>query len=755
MKIPEELRNIVYESVKLLGMAIREVYGEAIFFEIEKLRHEMKKIRNQDALTVYCALDEFYRESKKSKTSDLQKKTKAFSLMLELINACEASYRSFRLTNLKISQDQKPSGMIFVFTSHPTEARSPQFLFIMDKIEALILKAFQTEMKEVEEELLYLFKIAVKIDIANNKKPELRDEATQIFHTVLNEKILNEQILLMKNGVNVFFETWSGGDKDGHPFVGPHSLIQSLTLSRNKLVDYILTQVREYESEMSILKLSRVSTGIRQFRTLLESARKIKSNDGVLINEIKVSYKKIKFKSPAMEKLEYLFVLYPAIVLPLEIREDHQLIHDALKNPKLAIALMLKEIKKIARGLNPKCYVKSFVISMCMSADDLLAAAQLTMKILGSLEIPIVPLFENEVGLSSAVLILQGGFSKFPFQKQHQKNWNGQFEVMLGYSDSTKENGILPGRLMVEKAAYEIENFLYEMQLSPVFFHGSGGSINRGGGSVKEQLSWLPKSSLNLYKATIQGEMVQRQFQQPLIMRSQVNKIVTEFNQYKPRNLKHSTTLSTFSQSIQEKYKSLMEDGAFQKLVQEATPYEFLNLLRIGSRPVKRKGPGKFTVRAIPWTLCWTQTRLLLPVWWGVGSSWAMLSKKEKRELMLDYKSSPVLQTYVKNLGFTLAKIELGVWQFHLEHTKLTAVEKKYWNKRIEKELLETHAFFKELTGGMDLLWFRPWLGESIYFRSSMIHPLNVMQKIAQERNDHILLRETVTGISCGMLTTG
>ncbi|MGZ3790386.1 MAG: phosphoenolpyruvate carboxylase [Bacteriovorax sp.] len=755
MDIPAELQNIVYESIKILGLAIKEIYGEKTFLEIDGLRREMKRIRNKDADTVYRSLEKFYQESKKRKTVELHQKAKAFALMLELINVCEASYRSFRLSRLKIISEKRPKGMIFVFTSHPTEARSPQFLFIMDKIEDLILKALQTDMKEVEGEIFYLLKMAIEIDLANNKKPEVKDEAAQIFHTVFNKSVLDEQVALKINGINVFFKTWAGGDKDGHPLVGPKTMIQSLTLSRNKLLDYILNLMNEYEEEVKTLKRTHLISAIVSFKRLLESARKIRSKDGLVVNKIKAHLKRMKLDSPVIEKLNHLFVLYPAIVLPLEIREDHKLIHAALLDPRLAISRMLKELKKISSGTDPRGYVNSFVISMCMTSDDMIAAAKLTKKIMGNLDVPIVPLFENEVGLTSSLDILSGAFLKFPFKKKHHEKWGGLFEVMLGYSDSTKENGVLPGRLMVEKAAIEIESYLLKIGLTPVFFHGSGGSINRGGGSVKEQLSWLPKSSLDLYKATIQGEMVQRQFHQRLIMRSQINKIVTEFNCFKRRKLKHSKALSTFSTAIQVKYQSLVNDSAFQKLVQEATPYQFLNLLRIGSRPAKRGGSGKFTLRAIPWTLCWTQTRLLLPIWWGVGSSWMELSKEEKSDLIKDYETSPILQTYIKNLGFTLAKVEFGVWKFHIEHTTLTPVEKKDWNDRIEKELQQTRAFFKALTGNLDLLWFRPWLSQSIFFRSSMIHPLNVIQKIALERNDHVLLRETVTGISCGMLTTG
>jgi phosphoenolpyruvate carboxylase len=579
MSIPSELQNIVYESVKILGQAIKEIYGEKIFLEIEKLRHDMKKIRNCDAKTVHIALEKFYRASTKDTTLALHQKAKAFSLMLELINTCEASYRSFRLARLKICPDQRPLGMIFVFTSHPTEARSPQFLFIMDKIETLIFTALQTEMREVEQEILYLLKIAVKMDLANNKRPEVKDEAAQIFHTVLNKNILDEQLTLKRNGIHVTFKTWTGGDKDGHPFVNPETMIQSLTLSRNKLLDYMLMLINEYAEEIKILKQSRLINRVDNFKSLLDSVRLIESKDGLKINKIKATLKKMNWQSPVLYKLNHLIQLYPGLVLPLEIREDHGLIHSALKNSQLAISLMLTKLKEISHGSDPRNYVNSFVISMCMTSGDMIAAAQLTQKKLGCMSIPIVPLFENEVGLTTALDIIDEAFKKFPFEKFSRLQFNGLFEVMLGYSDSTKENGVLPGRLMVEKAAHEIEHYFLKRGLTPVFFHGSGGSINRGGGPVKEQLSWLPKSSLNLYKATIQGETVQRHFHQPLIMRSQVNKIVTEFNNYKPRKFKQSEALLLFSKKIQEKYQKLVLDESFQRLVHEATPYEFLNLL--------------------------------------------------------------------------------------------------------------------------------------------------------------------------------
>ena len=326
---------------------------------------------------------------------------------------------------------------------------------------------------------------------------------------------------------------------------------------------------------------------------------------------------------------------------------------------------------------------------------------------------------------------------------------------MLGYSDSTKESGVLPGRLLVEQALHVLDKFLIDQKFTPVFFHGSGGSTSRGGGPIKDQISWWPKSALNYYKVTIQGEMVHRQFHHSSIMRSQIEKIVDVFSNYRPYEVKESTVVEKFSSSIQEIYQTLVKDENFHHLVSKVTPYHYLDLLKIGSRPTKRSKPGQFSLRAIPWILCWTQTRLLLPFWWGVGSSWDKLSKEEKIQFIEQTKISHLLQTYIKNLGFTLAKVEMGVWKFHLENSTLEEESKKSWDNKISEEYSLVLRFFEDVTSDKNFTWFNPMLGESIIYRSSMIHPLNIIQKISLERNDQILLRETVTGVACGMLTTG
>ncbi|WP_408098381.1 phosphoenolpyruvate carboxylase [Peredibacter sp. HCB2-198] len=760
--IADDLKVIVSKAVKLLGLAIKDIYGETLFQKIEDLRLRMKAVRGKEGAIVEEALKLVYAELSKSPNEELHQVSKAFSLMLELINSCEAAYRSYRLESFDVSSEgKKPHSLIFVFTSHPTEARSHNFLRLMDKVENLLIQSLNSSFEEVQEQLRYLFRIALRLNLANNRRPQVKDEAEQIYHVVLDPKILSEQIYLKRKGINVLFRTWVGGDKDGHPKVGPVTMQQSLNLSRQKILNCIRHRLDSYREEALWADESLYS----DFVALNEELRKLNTvgpADGKKIVAFKKRFEafldktdKKKLKAPVLEDIKEILWIYPALVLPLEIREDQGLIHEALKKPKLPIAQMLSLLKRISNGFEAKWYVRGFVISMCQTPEDLMAAVKLTKKMTGSYLIPSVPLFENEKGLTHAIYILKESFKQESLASHHLKEWGGRYEVMLGYSDSSKENGVLPGRVLVEKALLLLEEFLIKHKLTPVFFHGSGGSVSRGGGSIKEQIAWWPQTALNIYKVTVQGETVQRHFHQPLIMRSQVGKIVEEYANYHPRPVITCNTLPKFTEEIQNAYRELVNNSDFQNLVSRATPYDFLNLLKIGSRPTKRTGKGQFTIRAIPWILCWTQTRLLLPIWWGIGRSWKSLTEAEKKDLKDYYAHSPLMQTYVKNLGFTFAKIELGVWNFHVEHSSLTQEEKGHWRKVIEDELNLSMTFFYEISGEKNFTWFRPQLGESIYFRSSMIHPLNVIQKISLERKDNVLLRETVTGIASGMLTTG
>lgn len=770
--IPKELQSLVYWSIKVLGEGIKTHYGKDVYQMVEMTRKKMKTIRSSGTEETLKVLKQVQKKYQKEKTADLQKIAHSYSLMLELINRCESAYRTSRLSK-KDSPDfkQKPHAIVFVFTAHPTEARSPELLSIFQQIYYTLICAIESGTENYEEDLRYLLSMALTVPLARKSKPTVDDEAKYLYSYVLRNEILSQQIEFLKKGITVHFRSWVGGDKDGHPGVNEKTLQMSLTYSRAKLLAWIDHRLKGINKDLSLFDIpksshDRLSKGFVRCFNHLKALKSVNDGDGRKIVAFKKDYTKLrddflkltKIEAPDFNNIQLLMWLYPALVLPLEIREDSELVHLAhkAKGNDMAIVKMLMKIKAISKGFDAKWYVRGFVLSMVEGSDDILAGYKLAVKHLGGYDIPVVPLFENAFALNNATKILEDYFSNNKeVLKAHKTKWNTRFEVMLGYSDSSKESGVFPSRYLISQALVNMDKFISKYKLTPVFFHGSGGSIERGGGSIKEQTQWWPKSAVNLFKATTQGEMIARNFAGKYIMKSQVEKIVGQLSYVNPKkSTSDKKILDKFCHSIQGYYQATVQTDHFFEKILQATPYSYLDVLKIGSRPSKRQTASR-SLRAIPWVLCWTQSRVLFPTWWGVGKAYADLDEKEQEEMKVIYSHNELLSSFVKSLGFTLRKVELSIWRLYLERTGLPKEEVDELYAVFANEYALAVKFCKAVTGEKNLLWFRPWLGQSIYFRSSMIHPLNLIQLEAVTRKDENLLRETVTGIACGMMTTG
>lgn len=751
-ELPSLLKHLVSWSVSLLGEAIKEEYGNNFYLEIEKVRLQMKKMRSLGTRSwgkATSILLANYQDFEKLTPKEQMAMAHSFSSMLELINRCESAYRDFRLSSKKMGLGKrKPEAIVFVLTAHPTEARSPEALAIYRLIQEVLFKALAQGKKKVEKDLFGLLKMALRTPMARETKPTVLDEATHIFENVLKEETLDLLIDFREKDLPVMFRSWVGGDKDGHPGVDEKTMMETLSLSRKYLLDFIFSRL----SEISLLEKTEIIKDLKKLE-------KIKDGDGQRIIKLVEKIKKLQggMDSVPLKKISSLLKIFPALVLPLEIREDSQIVGEALKNPKeYAIARMLIQLKKISEGTKPKYYIRGFILSMVKSEVDLENGISLVKKTMGKMDLPVVPLFETENALKNSHKVLHNIFLKQKdLAKIHQEKWDGRFEVMLGYSDSAKEVGVFPARLLVSLSMEKIDRVLKKHKLNPVFFHGSGGSVERGGGSIKEQTSWWPESSLNIFKATIQGEMVARSFASTNILKGHIYKIARQINEPR-KTTKNSEALIKFSREIKDQYQKIINDPKFLEVVEKASPYLYLKELKIGSRPTTRNPVLKVGgLRAIPWILCWTQTRVLFPTWWGVGKSWENMKKDDKAEIKKAYKSSEVFGTFINLLGFTLAKVDLSIWRLYLEKSSLSKedIDKIFFE--FFEEYIRTLNFVQEISGESKLLWHRPWLLTSITYRSSMIHPLNILQLIALKNHDNSLLRETVSGIACGMLTTG
>lgn len=779
--LPSELRALVRKTTSILGQEIQTCFGKSCYQEVEAARKSMAILRSKNVETTLKDLRTWRKKFKSDSKERRFELAQSFALLMELTNVCENAYRSFRLESREWNFGGAEE-IVFVVTAHPTEARNPATVRLFRQLQKLLKKALEKDYASVEDEIRFLVRILLKTPLAPLEKPTPQDEAEHLYRWILDEDLIKCLVDRKELRERVRFRAWVGGDKDGHPGVNESVMRDSLSLSRKEVLRFVRKCIdeawellrgvdSEWRREIESLKartrdLERVSEG--------DEGRVLRFQADVERLYLD-SQKRLNFEVPCLRRLTQVKCLFPMWLVPLEFRESSDVIEALAKAPslrlgesdlELSIFNMLKSLRQICPGAGIRHYVQSWVISMVRDEHDLAYAEQLQRKAFdGELWLPIVPLLETRDALENASQIISRFLDLSPsYLKSLNSIWRGRYEVMLGYSDSAKESGVFASRVLISEAMNSLERLLLKRKLRPVFFHGTGGSIARGGGPVDEQMAWWPPSARKIFKVTIQGEMVARNFaSQEHLLRylSKIDESCRGLKKQSVNNWKRSKeldqVLSKFAQANANVYEAKVASEFFLQGVEKTTLYPFLHTLKIGSRPAKRKGLSKVQdLRAIPWVLYWTQARVLFPEWWGVVAAWKSLDLKEQSLFKKQALKDPLLTTYIKHLGFSLAKIELAPW--FLSFDRLDPEPKKHlepWKNEFQTNVAATRKLHAEWIGQRQPLWFRPWLSESIRLRKTMIFPLNILQDIALEESDENLLRLTVTGVASGMLTSG
>lgn len=777
LKVAPELRHLIRESVALLGEVIKRELGAKGFDQIENIRMQMTYLRETSVSEAFIKLTHLKHTLEKTKPERRYQIAHAFTLMIQLMNAAENAYRSHRLkVNKKTKYSEiHPESITYVLTAHPTEARSAQNIAIFHEIQKILLNILTTNELEKKiqisdqqrENLLHYLELAWRIPVMRKRSPKVKDEAQTLYGLLFRDGILTTLMNANDQKVKLRIHSWIGSDKDGHPGVHEKTLLQSLTLSRNQILKLITAQLINIRSTLKLVSDNELEKQINHLLAMAKQLRHLKSGDVKKVEKIKLeirnltsSYQtKIGATHPELRTLAQLLELFPGLVIPMELRESSDVLMLPAKNKKdLAIDRMLKTIATLSKGGDPRWYARSFIISMTESAAHIKAAALKQKKYLGQIILPVVPLFEESASLAQSADIMTEVFNDPALMTAIKKLWNSKVELMVGYSDSSKEAGVFPSRFAIAQALPRLEKVCRNHQVMPIFFHGSGGSVDRGGGTIDNQTAWWPKSAVNNFKVTVQGEIIERWLATPMIAERQLEKIsqsatdVLKKKFHSPEN----PDLKLFADKITKSYRDKITDPEFLEIVKLATPYAMMRYLKLGSRPARRsKELTVKSLRAIPWILCWTQTRLLFPIWWGAGSAWEHSTASQKRALIEAFEQNPVFNSYVKALDFTLAKVELAVFKMYLNESSLLKELVQKFSKEIDEEYDRTVRFCKIITKSHKLLDTKQWLQESVQLRAPMIHPLNLLQNIAMKNKEIDLLRLTVTGISSGMMSTG
>ncbi|HXB87369.1 phosphoenolpyruvate carboxylase [Mycobacterium sp.] len=391
--------------------------------------------------------------------------------------------------------------------------------------------------------------------------------------------------------------------------------------------------------------------------------------------------------------------------------------------------------------------IPNYIISMCRSVSDMLEAAIL-LKEVGLLDVSgpepycpvgVVPLFETIDDLRGGAAILEAAL-ELPLYRAivHARDENQ--EVMLGYSDSNKDGGYLAANWALYRAELDLVESARKTGIRLRLFHGRGGTVGRGGGPSYEAILAQPPGAVNgSLRLTEQGEVITAKYAEPLMARRNLETLVAatlESTLLDVEGLGDAAgpaydILDDLAGRAQRAYAELVHDTpGFVEYFLASTPVSEIGSLNIGSRPTSRKPTQSIAdLRAIPWVLAWSQSRVMLPGWYGTGSAvegW--LADGGRIEVLHDlYQRWPFFRTVLSNMAQVLAKSDLGLAARYAELVDDKALRRRVFDK-ITKEHTRTINAQKLITGQDNLLADNPALARSVFNRFPYLEPLNHLQ---------------------------
>jgi phosphoenolpyruvate carboxylase len=435
---------------------------------------------------------------------------------------------------------------------------------------------------------------------------------------------------------------------------------------------------------------------------------------------------------------------------------------------------------------------QTYIISMNRCSSDMLEVLLLAKEvglydpISGTGLLSVVPLFETVDDLQRAPAVMAEMF-QLPFYREYLRSQGNLQEVMLGYSDSNKDSGFLSSNWEIYKAQQALQRVAEEHGIVLRIFHGRGGSVGRGGGPAYEAILAQPGRSIGgRIKITEQGEVLASKYS---LLEAAVYNLETVTSAVMQASLLRSgeeetsdwfALLEDLSGRSRQEYRALVyEQPNFLDFYHEITPIQEISQLQISSRPTRRSGSKELSgLRAIPWVFSWTQCRILLPSWYGVGTALESYVAADP-ERHLDYlrrlyRQWPFFKMVVSKVEMTLAKVDLQIARHYMR--QLTSPDHRETSEllfdRIAAEMNRTRQMVLAIAQHEELLDGDPPLQLSVRLRNGSIVPLGFLQvsllkRLREHRQPSAsrsrysraeLLRGallTINGIAAGMRNTG
>ena len=429
--------------------------------------------------------------------------------------------------------------------------------------------------------------------------------------------------------------------------------------------------------------------------------------------------------------------------------------------------------------------IDTFIASMSQAPSDMLAMLLLASEVGVADHLELVPLLETIDDLYGGPDIMETLFANEAWMRHLQargRRGGLHQQIMVGYSDSSKDGGYLASNWHLYRAQQLLTETCAKHGIALQLFHGRGGSISRGGGPTNLAIRALPPGSLQRgTKITEQGEVIAYRYGNRDIGRRHLHQVMhamllalgsPQEVAVEPAWSEAMSALSELGHAAWRDFVYGSED--FLAFWQQATPIGELARLPISSRPAKRSTAGGFgSIRAIPWTFSWMQSRAIVPSWFGVGhalETWCAQEAQGLDLLRVMYRSWPFFNALLENAQLDVAKADLGIAGLYArELVEDEGLRARYFS-RIEEEHARTWRMLCAVTEQESLLENNPVIRRSIERRNPYVDPLNFIQvallqelrgasaKTPETPDQDAVLREvlaTISGIAAGMKTTG
>ncbi len=430
----------------------------------------------------------------------------------------------------------------------------------------------------------------------------------------------------------------------------------------------------------------------------------------------------------------------------------------------------------------PPDAVRNYVISGVESADDLFAVLRLAKMCNvelaasgGDPGLMPVPLFESISSLRGSANIMKQVWKSAEYQ-QLLRSWGGWQEIMLGYSDSNKDGGMLASLWELYKAHQNLHSAADEFGLKLRLFHGRGGTVGRGGGPTHESILAQPVGDFSgEIRLTEQGEVLNWKYSDRILAEWNLELVIaaslealTRPSGPAPRaDERWRDAMEQMSQDSLQFYRcNIAENPDIVTYFEQATPVNQLEFARIGSRPTRRSASKSLDdLRAIPWVFGWMQSRHAVPAWFGVGYAmerFAAQGPAQEQLLREMTKAFPLFSNLIGNVELAMAKADMNIAWLYASLVKDGELRDRVW-KVLSEEFERTRRILLSITGQRELLERKSVLSRSVRLRNPYVDPMSLIQVDLLRRKREGLdaddlnyaLGTTINGIAAGLHNTG